>query len=151
MNLTPWRTNNQPTSKRSDSLASLIDRFFTDPFGERLPEVFQRGTFPALNVAEDAKALTVSLELPGLDEKDIQVNVTGNLLTVSGERKWEEAKKEKEWHRVESQFGAFTRSVTLPTGYRTDAIEAVYSKGILTLTIPKAEPTQQSRITIKSV
>lgn len=149
MNLTPFRSNTE--IKRGDSLVSLLDQFFSDPFGRHLPETFRRSTPPALNVAEDQKALTITVELPGMEEKDIQVNVTGNLLTISGERKWEETKQEKEWHRVESQFGAFTRSLTLPTGLRSDAIDAVYSKGVLTLTIPKAEPTPHNKIKIKSV
>lgn len=146
---TLWRDRSSfPASRRGDALAGWLDQFFAQPAErtETLPSDF----LPALNVAEDHKALTITVELPGFDEKDVQVNVTGNLLTISGERKWEEAKKGKEWHRVESRYGSFTRTLTLPQNLKNDQVEAVFSKGVLTLTLPKVEPTPTTKVKIKT-
>ena len=146
---TLWRDRSSfPASRRGDALAGWLDQFFAQP-AERT-EVLPSDFLPALNVAEDHKALTITVELPGFDEKDVQVNVTGNLLTISGERKWEEAKKGKEWHRVESRYGSFTRTLTLPQNLKNDQVEAVFSKGVLTLTLPKVEPTPTTKVKIKT-
>jgi HSP20 family protein len=134
---------------RRDDFDTWLQRFYEQPF-DYWPEAGARGDFvPALNVAEDAKTMTVTVELPGFDEKDIQVNATKNLLTVSGERKWEQEKKGKDWRRVESRYGSFTRTVSLPENLATERIDAIFSKGILTLTIPKVEPTPTTQVKIK--
>ena len=146
MRLVPWHRS--ALSRRTES---LFNRFFEDPFNftEQLPEVLQRASVPAVNIAENEKTFTVSAELPGLEEKDIDVKVLGNQLVISAERKFEEEKKEKEFLRVEHQYGSFSRTISLPTGLRTDAVEAVYRKGILTLAIPKIEPTPAAKIEVK--
>lgn len=150
MTLFPSLFRRSLPAARRDDVANWMQRFFEEPFDNWL-EAGARGEFvPALNVAEDAKALTVTVELPGFDEKDIQVNASKNLLTISGERKWEQEKKGKDWRRVESQYGSFTRSVSLPENLKTDQVDAVFSKGILTLTIPKVEPTPTTQIKIKA-
>jgi HSP20 family protein len=128
--LTPRRQN------RGNPLVSLFDHFFGDVFGDHLPETFTRQTLPRMNVAETDKALTLSFELPGLDEKDIKVEVLGDQLVVNAERKFEEKKEDTKFHRVEQQYGAFTRSVTLPRDLDPQGIDATYKKGILTITIP---------------
>ena len=138
-----------PTTRRN-VIADWMQRFFEEPF-DNWPEAGARGDLvPALNVAEDAKAMTVTVELPGFDEKDILVNANKNLLTISGERKWEQEKKGKDWRRVESRYGSFTRTVSLPENLKTDQVDAVFSKGILTLTIPKVEPTPTTQVKIKA-
>jgi HSP20 family protein len=148
MRLVPWHRS--PLSRRSAE--PLFDRFFDDGFrfGDHLPEALQSASAPAVNIAENEKALTVSAELPGLEEKDIDVQVMGNQLVISAERKFEAEKKEKEFLRVEHQYGSFSRTITLPTGLRTDAVEAVYKKGILTVEIPKLEPTPTAKIEVKT-
>jgi HSP20 family protein len=131
------------------------DDFFNLPWFEngpktRLPEVFRSATLPPVNVSETDKAYAVSVDLPGLEEKDIDVKVMGNQLTVSAERKWEEEKKGKEFHRVESQFGRFERSVTLPENLKSGSCDAVYKRGVLTVTIPKVAPTPSTKINVKA-
>src|SRR5688572_19909718 len=100
-----WRRPFSLASTRRDDLATWVQRFFEQPFTfDSWPEVEARGDYvPAVNIADDPKAMTVTVELPGFSEKDIQINATRNLLTITGERKWEEEKKGKEWRRVESQ------------------------------------------------
>jgi len=69
---------------------------------------------------------------------------------ISGEKKFEQEKKEKDWHRVECQYGSFQRSITLPQNLKTESIEAVYKKGVLTLTIPKVEPTPATKVKVRA-
>jgi HSP20 family protein len=116
----------------------------------RLPEAFRTPTLPPVNVAETDKAFTIAVDLPGLEEKDIDVRLMGNQLTISAERRWEEEKKGREYHRVESQFGRFERSVTLPENVKLGAAEAAYRKGVLTITLPKLEPTPATKINVKA-
>ena len=146
------------TPKRERRVMPSLRSWFEDAFGDetpmmfksRLPEVFQRDFFPPLNVAETEKAFVVTLELPGMNEDDLQVQVMGNQLMVTGEKKFEETTKDKEFHRVESQFGTFTRSVTLPNQLRTTDVDAIYHNGILTITIPKVEPTPTSKVRVRT-
>jgi len=150
MNLIPWRPKNELGSFRNE-LDGLFQRFFEDDAVSNLPATFRRGVSPPINVAESEKNWSVTLDLPGLDEKDIQVQLMGNQLVVSGERKWESEKKNKEFHRVEAQYGSFQRAILLPQNVRTDpdAVLATYKRGILEITIPKVEPTPTARIPIK--
>lgn len=135
---------------RTENLSSWLDRVFTDPFGDNLTEIFQKGLVPPVNLLETEKAFVVTLEVPGLEEKDINVEVMGNQLVVRGEKKFEEEKKGKEWLRVESQYGAFTRTITLPNNLKYEAVEASLKKGVLTLTFPKVEPTPTTKVRIKA-
>ena len=151
MNLIPRRDRSVLSTFRSE-LDNLFQRF---PFGDgddRLPEVFGRATVPAVNISETEKSWTVAVELPGLNEKDIQVQILGRQLVISGERKWEEEKKNKEYHRVESQYGAFQRAIELPDNLRLDpdSVGATYRRGMLEVTLAKIEPTPAAKIPVKA-
>jgi HSP20 family protein len=151
MNLMPWTKRNELATFRSE-FDNLWNRFLDNDFETRMPAVFGRTTFPPVNIAETEKSWTVSVELPGLREQDIQVQILGQQLMISGERKWEDEKKGKEYHRVESQYGAFQRSIQLPenTKLDPDAVLATYKKGILEITLPKVEPTPAAKISVKA-
>jgi HSP20 family protein len=152
MNLIPTRERNGLSLFRSE-LDNLFNRFGENDWPEsNLPAVFRRASFPPINVAETEKNFSVSVELPGLNEKDIQVQVMGQQLVISGERKWEDEKKNKEYHRVESQYGSFQRAIALPENLRLDpdSISATYKKGILDVTFPKVEPTPAAKIPVKA-
>jgi HSP20 family protein len=149
MSLIPWRNERTP-SRRASTLASLIDRFFEEPFSDGFPELFRSVSMPPVNVAEDEKAFTVTAELPGMDPKDIHLEVMGNQLLISGERKFEEEKKEKDYHRIESRYGSFSRTIGLPSAVRPDAIDATYKNGMLSVTVPKVEPTPTTKVKVKS-
>jgi len=140
----------------SQDWAELWNSFWNAPFTRpsRLPQVFDafRGSrMPALNVSEDEQGYHYELDLPGLEEKEIQIQLMGRQILVSGERTWKEEKKEKEFHRVESQFGSFQRSFVVPDDARIDgdSIRASYDKGILTINVPKVAPTPTRRIEVK--
>lgn len=153
MNIIPWR-------KRNGSLAvdRDIENFWKEalqPYGSARsgwPAMFQEPEFPPVNISETAGHLSVSLELPGMETKDVQVELMGNQLHVSGERKWEEEQQGKEYCHVESRFGSFSRSISLPDSLRfdPDAIEATFQKGVLEIRIPKVEPTPAAKIPIKA-
>jgi HSP20 family protein len=151
MKLIPSRGRSEASDLRSE-FGGLLERLFENDFESRLPAAFTRTAMPRVDVAESEKAWSVSVELPGLDEKDIQVQILGRHLQVSAERKWEEAKKGKEFHQVESQYGAFRRTIQLPDNARLDpdAISATYKKGVLEISISKVEPTPSARIPVKA-
>lgn len=150
MSLVPW--SERALSSFRNEFDDLLSRFERGDVDSKLPAFFRKTTVPAVNVSETEKSWTVSFELPGLSEKDINVQVMGRQLVVSGERKWEEEKKGKEYHRVESQYGAFQRSVLLPENLRLDAdsISATYKRGMLEVTLQKVEPTPTAKIPVKS-
>jgi HSP20 family protein len=105
---------------------------------------------PLLNVAETDKAWMVSVELPGLEDKDINVQVMGSQLMISGEKQWEKEKKLKNFHRVECQYGWFERTITVPNNVRLDAesISAKFKNGVLEVTLQKLEPTPSAKIKV---
>jgi HSP20 family protein len=153
MNIAPWKKRNGELSSSpelEDFWKGFVD--FNWPFRSRLPEAFQGRFSPPMNVAESEGHYTVSLELPGMEAKDVSIEVMGNQLQISGERKWEEEKEAKEFHRTESHYGRFERTLALPENLRLDraSIEATYEKGILSIRIPKMQPTPAAKIPIKA-
>jgi HSP20 family protein len=143
------RRNRAEVSTVKNEFDDVINRFL----GEfESPEGFAAVTIPPVNVAETEKAWTFSLELPGMNEKDIQVQLLGRQLVVSGERKWEEEKKGKEFHLVESRYGSFRRAILMPENARLepDLLAAVYKRGMLEVTVPKMEPTPSLKIPVKT-
>jgi len=149
-----------------ESLREEIDRLFDDfgrgfwrPFGRSLvaeEPLFRRElTFPstpAVDVVESDKAYEITAELPGMDEKNIEVKVANDVLTIKGERQEEKEEKKKDYYLRERSFGSFERSFGLPEGVDADKIEASFKKGVLTLTLPKKPEAQKSakKIDVKS-
>jgi len=154
MSLIPWRRQDAPIALQDefDDFFKVFGEPLFNGFRSRLPAAFQQRAFPPINVAESEQHYTVSVELPGMDAKDIGIEVMGNQLSISGERKWEDEKKGKEYHRVESQYGKFSRSLTLPDNLRLDreSIDATFHKGVLEIKVPKVEPTPAAKIPIKA-
>ncbi|MGC1463957.1 MAG: Hsp20/alpha crystallin family protein [Terracidiphilus sp.] len=100
---------------------------------------------PAVDIYEDDKKVVLKLEVPGIEEKDLDVSVEKNTLTVKGERKFESEEKEENFHRIERSYGSFFRSFTLPTTVDTEHVEAKYNAGVLKLELlkkPEAQPKQ---------
>src|SRR5258708_33986085 len=88
---------------------------------------------PAVDVYEDAKKVVLKLEVPGIEEKDLDIRVENNTLTVKGERKFEKEEKEENFHRIERRYGTFYRAFTLPSTVDTEHIQAIYNAGVLKL------------------
>lgn len=111
-------------------------------FGRRLPSMpMDVGQTPPMNVAETKEAIEISMDLPGLDEKDVSVTLDGNRLVVSGEHREESESAEKDWRVVERRSGSFYRAVMLPFEPREEAIEAHFEKGVLKLSVRKPAET----------
>jgi HSP20 family protein len=100
---------------------------------------------PAVDIAEDDTSFKLTAELPGMSEKDIEVAVSGDMLTIKGEKRQETEKTEKNYHLTERAWGTFQRSFMLPTGVDRDKIAAEFAKGVLTLTLPKTPQAQQQQ------
>jgi HSP20 family protein len=127
-----------------DFMTDPFRAFERDLFGRELPKLFDMpatkqgmAPVPAMNIAETETAIEATLEIPGVDEKDIKVRVEGDRLIVSGEKNWESKREERDWHVMERRFGSFYRTVALPFEPAAEAIAAHYDKGVLHLTIQK--------------
>jgi HSP20 family protein len=139
----PWRAR-----RELDTLRREMDRLWQGFFGERVWEPFERWS-PALDLTETKDSLVVKAELPGIDSKDISIDLSGDILTVRGEKKQEKEEKEESYHSVERSYGSFVRSVRLPVKIEEDKIKASYKDGILKIDMPKAEEAKKKEIKIK--
>ena len=111
---------------------------------------FSGAMVPALDMSETDAAIEVRLDLPGVTAKDIDIQVSGNVLTVSGQREEEKEENGKAFHRVERRYGNFSRSVTLPSAVVESEVAAEYHDGVLTIKLPKTEESKAHKIKVKS-
>jgi HSP20 family protein len=119
-------------------------------FGEH-EEIWPFGRIsPSLDLAETDHAIEARLDLPGVDPKEIDIQINANMLTVSGQRKEEKEEKGKTYHRVERRAGSFSRSVSLPCPVKEEAVEAKCGDGVLTITMPKTEEAKSRKIAVKT-
>ena len=141
-----------------ETLRREVDRLFDDfgtefwrsPFRHSLFEMspvfrreFQVGPAPAVDIVEKDNAYEVTADLPGFDEKNIEVKLQNGSLCIKGERKSEKEETKKDFHLTEREFGSFERRFTLPEGVDADKIEASLKKGVLTVTVPKKPEAQK--------
>jgi HSP20 family protein len=103
---------------------------------------------PPVDIYETDNEVVVRVELPGMDQKDIDVRLDNNVLTIKGERKMDQHVKDEAYHRVETIYGAFVRSFTLPTTVDSDNVKAEYRNGILAITLPKKEQSKPRQIRV---
>lgn len=144
------KRDNIPTLARSRyttpiSLTNWLDQVFDDAFN------WTEGTFvPELNVYETAKMFEVTVELPGMDKSDFDISLNDNVLTISGERRAYRNSEEngRRYHRVESRFGRFSRSLPLPNIVDADKIKAQYENGVLAISLPKLKEKAGRKIEI---
>jgi len=131
------------------TLQDRMNRLFRDSFGEGREEALTTTTFaPAVDVYEDEHSVTLKIEVPGIDEKDIDVRIENHTLTVHGERKFEKEEKEENYRRVERQYGSFTRSFTLPNTVDTEGVTANYDKGVLKIKLAKKAEAKPKQIKV---
>ena len=127
-----------------------LNRLFRESYGsEGRDEALNTSAFaPAVDVYEDEHSVTLKVQVPGIDEKDIDIRIENNTLTLHGERKMEKEEKEENFRRVESSYGSFTRSFSLPTTVDAEKVTADYAKGILKITLPKKAEAKPKQIKV---
>jgi HSP20 family protein len=149
----PWRPFTGLTSWERE-----MDRMMDDFFGRRMrpwwPERWLRGggeeiAAPAVDVYEEKDEIVLKAELPGMDKSDIEVNLSDSQLTLKGEKKKEEKIEEENYFRSERSYGAFVRSVELPTEVQADKVKASFKNGILEVRLPKTEEAKTKEIKVK--
>jgi HSP20 family protein len=127
-----------------------MNRLFRESYGSEGPEEALTTTHfaPAVDIYEDEHNITLKLDVPGIDEKDIDVQIEGNTLTVHGERKIEKEEKEENFRRIERQYGSFTRSFTLPSFVDPGQVSAHYDKGVLKINLAKKAEAKPKQIKV---
>jgi HSP20 family protein len=135
--------------KELETMAQRIQKYFEDfpSTGLELSNSFS----PRIDISEDEKHLIIEAEIPGMKKEDIKITLQDNILTIKGEKKKEEEKKEKNFYRSERIFGSFSRSFTLPVEVNSDKVEAKYENGALIIKMEKvtAKPANQKTIELK--
>ncbi len=149
--LIPWRWK-EGQSAPENSLTEFrreVDDLFSQFFGKSGSLSYFAGGFnPPLDISETDQEILVKAELPGVDPKEIEVNITGSNLSIKGEKREEREEKTENMHRVERSFGHFSRSITLPCEVKEDKIEASFKNGVLNLKLPKTESSKKRSIKI---
>ena len=147
----PVRFDHNPLSLLHEDMDKLFDDFFRgfdiEPFGGRLSSFS-----PDIEVSENDKEIKITAELPGMDEKDIDVSFSDNTLIISGEKKEEKESAEKDCYMKERAYGSFRRSIPLYSDIRADKVDARFKKGVLTITLPKSETEieKKKKIAVKA-
>lgn len=131
------------------TLQDRMNRLFQQQSYNDNDEALTTSNFaPPVDVYEDEHNVTLKIEVPGIDEKDLDIRVENNTLTVHGERKFEKEEKEENYRRVERQYGSFTRSFTLPNTVNADEVKADYEKGVLKISLPKKPEAKPKQIKV---
>lgn len=144
--LTTWKPLRELSNLRRE-MDRIWDSFFSRGFElEPLPGEW----VPSLDISETADSIEVKAELPGMDPKDIEISLSGDNLMIKGEKKQEKKEKSKNYHRVETRYGAFSRSISLPASVKSEDIKAVYKKGVLSISLPKKEEAKPKQIPVKA-
>ncbi|NPB09101.1 MAG: Hsp20/alpha crystallin family protein [Thermodesulfobacteria bacterium] len=140
--LVPWR----PLRDLKREMDRLWNEFFRK---ETLPDIFETEWVPALDISETKDAVIVRADVPGIDPNEIEITISGNTLTIRGEKKQEREEKGENFYRVERSYGSFVRSIQLPAEVETDKVEATYKNGVLKIILPKKSEAKGKQIPVK--
>src|SRR5262249_597180 len=149
------REEHHPVYSLQREMNRLLEDFFRapswEPFAE-LPafpgEQFFGDVTPRVDMSDTDKEILVKVDLPGMTEKDVDISISRDALTISGEKKQEKEEREKGWYRMERQYGSFSRSIPLPCEIDADKAEAAYKNGVLSIKLPKSTVQQKATKTI---
>jgi HSP20 family protein len=134
-----------------DEIDSVFDRFLRNPWAPLdLGEMAGLTGFPRTDLAESENDVTVTMELPGIDAKNLEIDVTEGALTIRGEKKHEQEERRRNYHYVERSFGSFSRTVPLPSTIDSGKVEARCKDGVLTVTVAKRPDAKPKRIPVKA-
>lgn len=146
-NLTRWEPMRDVITLR-DAMDRLFDEAFTRPWGGG--DGLLHASAPAIDMYQTENDVVVKAAVPGLKPEDVQINVTGDMLTIKGETRESSETKEKAYHIREQRWGSFERTIPLPTLITSDKAKADFENGVLTITLPKAEEVKPKTITVKA-
>ncbi|MFN8389866.1 MAG: Hsp20/alpha crystallin family protein [Bdellovibrionota bacterium] len=160
MNIVPWRNKRKdmslfgeqhPISALRSEVDNIFERFFGESFGSPR-DLFPSAWAPSMDVAETEKDVTLKLEVPGIDPKNIEISVSGRALIIQGEKSEERTDDQKDYYHSERRFGSFRRVLDLPDSVDTESIKAEQKNGVLTISLRKAKPqnTKQIPVTVVS-
>ena len=153
----PWRKRKSDVSRVEQTpftelhqrMDDLVSEFF-DGFGTGLSRFEPRHTMaPSVDVSETDEEVRVTADLPGMEEKDIQVSLDNDLLTIKGEKKQEQEEKKRNYYMVERSYGEFQRVIPMPASVDKDKVKAAFKKGVLTVTLPKTPELKARKKTIE--
>lgn len=145
----PFRSPLEGVAVLQNRLNSIFNDF-ASPNGETQNESLSAGSFiPPVDIYEDANRLVLKLEVPGIPQDDLQINLENQTLTVKGERKLVKDEKEENFHRIERRYGSFIRSFTLPATIETDSAQANHDNGVLSITLHKKEAAKPKQLKIE--
>ncbi|MDP3973204.1 MAG: Hsp20/alpha crystallin family protein [Candidatus Daviesbacteria bacterium] len=145
MDLLPWRPVESISGLRKE-MDRLFERFFGE--GPRW-ELFEERWAPSLDVSETKDEILVKAEVPGIDPKNISISLSGDTLTIKGEKKQEKEEKEHNFYRMERSWGSFSRVIRIPVSVQPDKIKASHKNGVLTITLPKSEEVKPKEISVE--
>ncbi len=161
MNLIPWRNkrsgNELQESPRAldihrfrHEIDRMFDRFFQDPFGAFLePSTAWGGWAPSLDIVETDHDITLKVDVPGVDPKDLDIRISGNVLTLSGEKSESNENQGDTWYHSERRFGTFRRNVQLPSYVDPEKVSAEHANGVLTIRLEKLKSATPKRVPVK--
>lgn len=146
MEIIPWRPIGRELSSLHQEMDRLWDRFVGEtPLVRRITGEW----WPTVDVSETKDNFVIKAELPGVDASDVNVSVSGNVLTIKGEKSKEEEEKDEHHYRAERYYGSFQRSFQLPSSMQAEKVEATFDKGVLKVILPKVEEAKKKEIKIK--
>jgi len=134
--------------REMQTLQNRLNRLFDEQYSGGQETMVTGAFVPPVDIYEDQHGIQLKLEVPGIEEKDLDIKVENNVLTVSGERKFEKEQKEENFHRIERRYGNFTRSFTLPNTVDTEKIGADYNNGVLNIRLVKREEAKPKQIKV---
>ena len=145
MELVRWRPFGElrPFGKETDRIYNRL--FGEEPF----LRAFSEGWLPSVDISETKDNILVKAEIPGIEAKDVNVSISGNLLTIKGEKKKEAEEKDEHHYCAERYSGSFQRVFQLPTNVQSDKVKATFDKGVLKITLPKVEEAKKKKVKVQ--
>lgn len=148
--LIPWKKRNREVANLRKDFDDLMDSFFSEPVFS-IPKLFSEGSwYPSVDVSEGKSDIIVKAEIPGVDKEDIDLSLDGRLLTICGEKEHEKEETDEHYHRVESSFGFYRRTIELPADVDDSNVDAKYKNGVLKIKLKKAKEAETRKIKIKT-
>ena len=148
--MVPWKKRQSDPAVLGKNFDDLLDRFFKEP-AFSIPGLFSSGSWrPNIDVSEGRKNIIVKAELPGVEKEDIDLSLDGRLLTICGEKKHEKEESGEHYHRVESSFGLYRRTIELPSDVDDSKVRAKYRNGVLKIKLKKTNRAETKKIRINT-